>query len=47
MANSKVETTQQPDAEAWSLAKLYADGDVRRLEVSKDGRTVIVRNQPR
>lgn len=32
-----------PDPEAWSLARLYANGDVRRLTVL-DRNTVLVRN---
>ncbi len=42
---SPAETTQRPDPEAWSLARLYANGDTRRLVVLDD-RTVLVRNCP-
>lgn len=47
MDTKTVTTTQRPDPEAWSLAKLYANGDERRLVVSADGRTVTVRNNPK
>jgi hypothetical protein len=40
-------TVRKPDPEVWSLAMLYANGDARRLEVSPDGQTVLVRNRPR
>jgi hypothetical protein len=36
----------RPAPEAWSLARLWADGDVRRLEPLPDG-SVLVRNRPR
>lgn len=38
---------RRADPEAWSLAVLYANGDVRRLKVSEDGQTVTVLNRPR
>lgn len=44
--NGPVSARRLADTEAWSTAVSLADGDVSRLEVLDNGRTVLVRNTP-
>lgn len=49
MAGTNTATSVKADPQAWQMAVAIVeetDGDVRRIEVVGDGRTLVVRNRP-